>query len=246
MKKIRLDRFLSNFGLGSRKEVRKLLKQERISVNDKIEKNPSFHINPEKDIVKLDNEPLLYRENLYYMFNKPSGYITATRDETLPTVMDFFVDTPFSLNLFPVGRLDIDTEGLLIITTDGQLAHRLSHPKWNIEKEYYAVVKGDISNIDFSNYEKNGILLKKEKYRTKPFKVKVISTSPDKSELFITVSEGKYHIVKKIMNEIGFPVLYLKRVRIGNLKLDENLETGEFRELTDKEVQGLKSLVNLA
>ncbi len=245
MKKIRIDKFLADFGLGSRKEVRKYLKQERVTVNDQIVKNPSFHVNPNRDIVKVDDEILEYRENLYYMFNKPSGYITATQDESMPTVMEFFQDTPYFSKLFPVGRLDIDTEGLLIVTTDGQLAHRLAHPKWEVEKEYYAIVKGDVSDIDFSKYEREGILIKKDKYRTKPFKVKVLFVSPEKSEILITVTEGKYHIVKKIMETLGHPVLYLKRVRVGPVKLDENLEPGEFRELTENELKALKEAVNL-
>ncbi len=179
------------------------------------------------------------------MFNKPSGYVTAVKDERYPTVMEFFSDLPFSKNLFPVGRLDIDTEGLLIITDDGQLAHRVSHPKWNIEKEYYAVVRGDISKIDLSVFEKEGIFLKKDNYKTKPFKVKILSTSKEKSEVFITVREGKYHIVKKIMEQINHPVIYLKRVRIGTLSLDDRLESGSFRELTDEEIKKLKRSVSM-
>jgi 16S rRNA uridine-516 pseudouridylate synthase and related pseudouridylate synthases len=115
-----------------------------------------------KDKVELEDEEILYKENHYFMLNKPAGYITATEDEEYPTVLDLFSDLPIASKLFPVGRLDIDTEGLLILTTDGQFGHRLSHPKWNIEKEYYAIVEGDISNIDFSEYENKGIYLKKK------------------------------------------------------------------------------------
>jgi len=167
------------------------------------------------------------------VLNKPAGYITATEDEEYPTVLDLFSDLPVASKLFPVGRLDIDTEGLLILTTDGQFGHRLSHPKWNIEKEYCAIVEGDISNIDFSEYKNKGIYLKKEKY------------SKDKSEILITLTEGKYHIVKRIMQELGYPVLYLKRIRIGSLKLDEDLLPGEFRELTEKEIKELKKLIKM-
>nr|WP_231475410.1 pseudouridine synthase [Persephonella sp. KM09-Lau-8] len=191
----------------------------------------------------MDEEPVTYQKHYYFMFNKPSGYITATEDKDYPTVMEFFEEVPVYKRLFPIGRLDIDTEGLLIITDDGQLGHRLAHPKWEIEKEYYAVVKGDVLDIDFSKYEESGIKLKD--YQTKPFKVKVISTSPEKSEILITVKEGKYHIVKRIMEALGHPVLYLKRVRIGNLKLDPYLKEGEFRELTPEEIKNLKRLVNL-
>ncbi len=242
---MRLDKFLSNFGFGSRKEVKSLIKQGLVSVNDKPVKNPSLKINPEVDIIKVDNEPVFYQKEFYFMLNKPSGYISATKDESYPTVLDFFINEPAYKKLFPVGRLDIDTEGLLIITTDGTLAHRLSHPKWNIEKEYFAIVNGNVNNIDFSKFEKEGIFLKKDKYQTKPFKVKVLKTNQEKSEVSITVKEGKYHIVKKIMLELGHPVLYLKRIRVGNLRLDETLNTGEYRHLTEEEIKNLKSLVNL-
>ncbi len=178
------------------------------------------------------------------MLNKPAGYITATEDENYPTVLDLF-ENSIKSKLFPVGRLDIDTEGLLILTTDGILAHRLAHPKWQIEKEYFAIVEGDVSDIDFSKFEEKGIFLKKDKYQTKPFKINIKSTSKEKSEIFITVTEGKYHIVKKIMQQLNHPVLYLKRVRLGNLYLDENLKEGEYRELTEDEIKGLKKLVNL-
>lgn len=241
---IRLDKFLSNSGFGSRKEVKKLIKQKRVKVNGIIINNPSYHVYPEKDIIFIDDQKVEYKKNHYFMFNKPSGYITATQDKELPTVMEFFKELPFYKKLFPVGRLDIDTEGLLIITDDGQLSHRLSHPKWEIEKEYYAVVKGDISDIDISKYEKEGIKLK-DGYKTKPFKIKVLSNSPEKSEILITITEGKYHIVKRIMEELEHPVLYLKRIRIGNLKLDPDLETGEYRKLTDEEIENLKKLVRL-
>lgn len=179
------------------------------------------------------------------MLNKPAGYITATEDDRHHTVLDLFSSLPIVSKLFPVGRLDIDTEGLLIITTDGQLGHKLSHPKWNVEKEYYAIVEGDISNIDFSDYEKKGLYLKQDKYQTKPFKVRVLSRSSEKSEILIIVTEGKYHIVKKIMKELDHPVLYLKRVRIGSLSLDESLKPGEYRELTETEVESLKHLVRI-
>ena len=243
---MRLDKFLSNAGFGSRKEVKELIKQRRVQINDTTAKSPSQKVNPETDTVFVDEEPVVYKEHYYYMLNKPAGYLSATEDKYRPTVLDFFVGMPAFEKLFPVGRLDIDTEGLLIITTDGQLAHRLSHPKWNIEKEYYAIVEGDVSNIDFSKFEKEGLFLKKQNYKTKPFKVKVLRTTPEKSEIQITLTEGKYHIVKNIMEQLVHPVQYLKRTKIADLKLDENLKPGEFRELTEEEVKNLKKLVNLS
>lgn len=243
--KIRLDRFLSNCGFGSRSEVQKYIKSGLVKVNNQTVKDPSTKINPDIDVVSFDEEEVEYKEHYYFMLNKPAGYLTATTDEHEPTVIDLFSDFPAREKLFPVGRLDRDTEGLLIITTDGQFAHRIAHPKWNIEKEYFARVEGDVGVIDFSQFEKNGIYLKPDKYQTKPFKVDVIKTGTKISEINITVTEGKYHIVKKIMAQLGHPVVYLKRVRVAGLRLDEDLEAGEYRELTDKEVQSLKEAVKL-
>lgn len=179
------------------------------------------------------------------MLNKPAGYITATMDESEPTVLELFSDFPLLDKLFPVGRLDKDTEGLLILTTDGQFAHRISHPKWNVDKEYYVKVEGDVSKIDFREFERKGIYLRLDRYQTKPFKVSILSSLDYYSELFITVSEGKYHIVKKIMAQLGHPVLYLKRVRVGSLRLDGSLKPGEYRKLTKEEIKELKGSVKL-
>ncbi len=242
---MRLDRFLVNQGFGSRKEVQKLIKSGVVKVNEEVIDDPSYHIDPNKDIVNIDGEEIEYKENFYFMLNKPKGYITAAYDEKYPTVMDLFSSEPMIDKLFPIGRLDIDTEGLLIITSDGQLAHRITHPKWNIEKEYFVIVDGDVSDIDFSRYEKEGIYLKKEKYKTKPFKVEVLKTSPEESEILITITEGKYHIIKNIMSELKHEVLYLKRVRIGPLRLDEDLAPGEYRELTKEEIDMIKRSVKM-
>lgn len=243
MKKIRIDRFLANIGIGSRKTVKKILKEKRVSVNGNVISDPSFKVDPEFDTVSIDGNLITYKKNHYYMLNKPSGYVTSTYDKEKPYIMELFHHIPFYEKLFPAGRLDIDTEGLLIITDDGVFAHRITHPKWKVEKEYYAVVKGDVSDVNTHIFEREGIKL--NNYRTKPFKIKVISSSEEKSEILITVREGKYHIVKRIMEKIGHPVLYLKRVRIGSLKLDENLKLGEFRELTDGEINSLKKLIKL-
>lgn len=244
--KIRLDKFLSNLGCGSRSVVQKLIKRGLVKVNSEVIKNSSHKIDPSKDRIFVEDDEVLYQENYYFMLNKPVGYITATTDEYFPTVLELFSDFPLWEKLFPVGRLDKDTEGLLILTTDGQFAHRLTHPKWNIEKEYYVVVEGDnISNIDFNQYQNKGLYLKEDRYTTKPFKVKVISTGREKSEILMTISEGKYHIVKKIIQQLGSSVLYLKRTRIGNLVLDENLKPGEYRELTREEIDNLKRMVKL-
>lgn len=243
--RIRLDKFLANQGFGSRKEVHKLIKSGVVKVNGFTVEEPELHIDPERDFVEVEGQEIEYKENYYFMLNKPKGYITATYDENYPTVMDLFSAEPIVNKLFPIGRLDLDTEGLLIITTDGQLAHRLSHPKWKVEKEYFVVLDGDVSDIDFSQYEKEGIYLKREKYRTQPFKVKVLNADIEKSELNITITEGKYHIIKKIMSALGYEVVYLKRIRIGPLTLDESLDPGEYRELNEREIYLLKEMVKM-
>jgi 16S rRNA pseudouridine516 synthase len=242
---MRLDKFLSNYGIGSRSTVKNLIKKGLVKVNNQVVKNPSLKINLEKDKVYFDGEILEYKKDYYFMLNKPSGYVTAKEDDYYPVVMEFFRNEPFYEKLFPVGRLDVDTEGLLIITTDGIFAHRISHPKWEIEKEYYAKVKGEISSKDFSKFEKEGIFIEEDKYQTKPFKIEILNSSNFESEILITVKEGKYHIVKKIMKQIGNIVVYLKRIRIGSLKLDKNLKTGEFRPLTEREINSLKKDVKL-
>ncbi len=229
-------------GIGTRKEVKKLLKEGLVTVNGKVVKKP-VHVNPDIDTVEIDGEKIDYREFFYYMLNKPQGYITATKSEGEPTVLDLLYEEPVVDKLFPIGRLDIDTEGLLILTNDGQLAHRISHPRWEIEKEYYAIVKGKLEKDKIKQYEEKGIDL--GNYRTKPFKIKVLKEDNSKSEISITVKEGKYHIVKRIMEKLGNPVIYLRRVRVGNLTLDENLEPGEYRELSDEEVKNLKELVKM-
>ncbi len=242
---MRLDKFLSNYGIGSRSNVKTFIKKGLVKVNDEIVKNPSYKINVEKDTIFFNEKKLNFQKDYYFMLNKPSGYITAKKDGLYPTVMEFFHNEPFFSKLFPVGRLDVDTEGLLVITSDGTFSHRISHPKWEIEKEYFVKVKGNLSGKDLTKFEKEGIYLEKDKYRTKPFKINVLKSSENESEIFITLKEGKYHIVKKIMKEIGHPVKYLKRVRIGSLKLDKNLKTGEYRHLTENEIISLKKEVKL-
>ena len=242
---MRLDKFLANYGIGSRSEVKDIIKKGFIKVNNEVVKNPSYKLDPSKDTVYFNEKPLRFQENYYFMINKPAGYVTAKEDPYYPAIMEFFYNEPFFEKLFPVGRLDLDTEGLLIITSDGTFAHRISHPKWDIEKEYFAKVKGDLSGKDLAKFEKEGIYLEKDKYKTKPFKIKLLGSNENESEILITVKEGKHHIVKKIMKELGHPVKYLKRVRIGSLNLDESLKAGQYRHLTDEEIQSLKKEINL-
>jgi 16S rRNA pseudouridine516 synthase len=172
--------------------------------------------------------------------NKPAGYITSTKDREL-TVMELVSDIPKFERLFPVGRLDKDAEGLLLITSDGELAHRLTHPKWKVPKTYYVVVEGKVREEDLEPLRK-GVQLKD--FKTKPAEVEILRSGEESSELEITIREGKYHQVKRMFSAIGHPVKYLKRIRFGNLELGE-LPVGEYRHLTEEELQKLKKLVKL-
>jgi len=237
---LRLDRLLSLSGFGSRSEVKRLIKKGRVEVNGEIVKEPSFQVNPEVDEVTVNGEPVAYEENYYLILNKPAGYITSTKDREL-TVMELVSDIPKFERLFPVGRLDKDAEGLLFITSDGELAHRLTHPKWKVPKTYYVVVEGEVGEEELEPLRK-GIQLKD--FKTKPAEVEILSSGEESSELKITIKEGKYHQVKRMFSAIGHPVKYLKRTRFGNLELGE-LPVGEYRHLTEEELQKLKKLVKL-
>jgi 16S rRNA pseudouridine516 synthase len=237
---LRLDKLLSLSGFGSRSKVKKLIKKGRVEVNGEIVKEPSFQVNPEVDEVTVNGEPVTYEENYYLILNKPAGYITSTKDREL-TVMELVSDIPKFERLFPVGRLDKDAEGLLLITSDGELAHRLTHPKWKVPKTYYVVVEGKVREEDLEPLRK-GVQLKD--FKTKPAEVEILRSGEESSELEITIREGKYHQVKRMFSAIGHPVKYLKRIRFGNLELGE-LPVGEYRHLTEEELQKLKKLVKL-
>jgi len=237
---MRLDKLLSNAGLGSRQEVKKLIRQGIVTVNGEVISDPSFHVDPEKDEVLVNDEFVDYDEYYYLMLHKPAGYITSTKDKEL-TVMELITDVPRPEKLFPVGRLDKDAEGLLLITNDGELAHRLTHPKWKVPKTYYVIVEGKLTEDKVEPLRK-GISFKD--FRTKPAKVKIIKAGETESEAEIEITEGKYHQVKRMFEKIGHPVKYLKRIKFGNLKLG-NLPKGEYRNLTPKELEELKKLVGL-
>ncbi|WP_022846433.1 pseudouridine synthase [Desulfurobacterium sp. TC5-1] len=238
--KIRLDRFLSESGYGTRKEVKQMIKKGIVEVNSVSAKDPSFKVDPEKDSVTVEGEDVFHTDEFYIMLNKPEGYITSTKDREL-TVMELICDIPRFENLFPVGRLDKDTTGLLLITNDGELAHRLTHPKWKVPKVYIATVKGKLSEKEIEKLEK-GINL--GDFVTKPAKVKVITEEETTSEVEIEIKEGKYHQVKRMFEKVGHPVIKLRRTSFGPLKLG-NLPEGEYRFLTDKEIEKLKRATGL-
>ncbi len=230
---MRLDKFLKDTGFGSRKEVKVLIKQKRVSVNDTLISNEGLSINEEKDIVKVDNTIVKYVKFVYIMLNKPKGVVSATIDNVHTTVIDLINDYKY-LELFPVGRLDIDTEGLLLITNDGLLSHNLLSPKKHVDKTYLLNTNEPLTNLDMSTLE-NGVYLDSE--LTLPAKISKVS----ELEYLLTICEGKFHQVKRMIECVGKKVTYLKRVSFGPLVLDEELPLGSYRFLTDEEILKLKN-----
>ena len=233
-KKMRVDKLLSNVGVASRAELKKYCKQGLISVNGKVINNPGVQVDSENDDVRFNGEKIVYREFVYIMLNKPDGYISATFDKYDPIVLDLIDQSYLVFEPFPVGRLDKDTEGLLVLTNDGQLAHRVLSPKKHVPKTYYAKIQGKVTEEDILAFEKGVIL--DDGYETMPSQLKILK-SDDMSEIELTIHEGKFHQVKRMFESVGKKVVYLKRLSMGRLKLDESLGLGEYRELTEEEVK---------
>ena len=222
-------------GIGSRSEIKKYLKTCRVKLNGKFEKNSNTQVDIEKDEVWFDDEIVIYKEFTYLMLNKPKDYISATFDRKLPTVLDL-LEFPYSnMELFPVGRLDIDTTGFLILTNDGKFSYNVTNPKKKVNKKYFVTLRDEIISEQIEKLE-NGIYFEKEDFTTENAKVEKIS----EKEINLTISEGKFHQVKRMFKAVNNEVLYLKRVKMGNLSLDENLKLGEYRELTGKDLDELK------
>ena len=219
-------------GIGSRSEIKKFLKTCRVKLNGKFEKSPNTQVDIDKDEILFDDEIVIYKEFTYLMLNKPKDYISATFDPKLPTVLEL-LEFPYSnIELFPVGRLDIDTTGFLILTNDGKFSYNVTNPKKKVNKKYLVTLRDDISSNQIESLE-NGIYFEKEDFTTENAKVEEIS----KREIYLTISEGKFHQVKRMLEYVGNEVVELKRVSIGNLSLDEKLELGEYREITNTELE---------
>ena len=233
-KKMRVDKLLSNVGVASRAELKKYCKQGLISVNGKVINNPGVQVDSESDDIRFNGEKIVYREFVYIMLNKPDGYISATFDKYDPIVLDLIDQSYLVFEPFPVGRLDKDTEGLLVLTNDGQLAHRVLSPKKHVPKTYYAKIQGKVTEEDILAFEKGVIL--DDGYETMPSQLKILK-SDDMSEIELTIHEGKFHQVKRMFESVGKKVVYLKRLSMGKLKLDESLGLGVYRELTEEEVK---------
>lgn len=235
MAKMRIDKYLANAGIGTRTEVKNLLKKGRVMVNGQICKAPELKIDEMNDLITLDQIPVSYQKYEYYMFHKPAGCVSATKDNVSKTVLDY-IQSPKKETLFPVGRLDKDTEGLLLITNDGELGHRLTAPSHHVDKTYYAKVKGKVIEEDVLRF-REGLDIGEEKL-TMPSLLEILN-SDEISEIKVTIQEGKFHQVKRMFRAVNKEVLYLKRLSMGSLYLDDALKAGEYRELTEEELRKL-------
>ena len=235
---MRLDKFLVACAVGSRTEVKNLLKDGRVKVNGKQEKSAKLQINEEIDEIRFDGQKLEYEEFVYYMMNKPQGVISATEDPKHKTVLDLLDDYARAKEVFPVGRLDIDTHGLLLLTNDGKLAHALLSPKRHVDKTYLAQINGVMTDADVETFAQ-GIPLKD--FTCQPAKLELVSIDREKEESLVrvTIAEGKFHQVKRMVAYCGKEVVDLQRLTMGTLTLDENLKRGEWRRLSKEELEGL-------
>lgn len=227
---MRLDKLISECGLASRKEIRQLVKSGRVTVDGAAAAAPEQKLDPEINVVCIDGEQVCYRKFHYYMLNKPAGFLSATDDGKQKTVLDLVSPEMRRMGLFPVGRLDKDTTGLLLLTDDGEFAHKVISPKSGIFKVYHAITDGRADEADVAAFAEGVVL--GDGTKCLPAKLEI---QPDGSCL-VKVMEGKYHQVKRMLASRGKPVLRLKRLSIGGLELDNSLKEGEFRALSDDEL----------
>lgn len=231
---MRIDKLLANMGYGSRKDVKILLKQGVVRVDDQPVKDAKRQVNLETERVTVQGEVVEYKPFVYLMMNKPAGVISATEDKVESTVVDLIDPSYAHYELFPVGRLDKDTTGLLLLTNDGAFNHALMSPRKHVDKVYVAEVDGEMTADDVRRFAE-GVELE-DGYTTKPARLELISKSGRRSTVRLTLSEGKYHQVKRMVAAVGKHVERLERVQIGALELDPTLETGAYRELSEEEV----------
>lgn len=227
----RLDKILVSQNVGSRKEVQKLIKDGAVCVNGECIKQPQHKVDAVADDITVGGQPLLYSKYVYIMMNKPAGVLSASNDKREKTVIDLLPEEFQRPGLFPAGRLDKDTEGLLIITNDGEFAHNMLSPKKHVEKKYIAQLDGEITEEMISDFE-NGIVFA-DGTRCMPAKLEISGENPDKTTAIVTICEGKFHQVKKMFAVCGKNVVHLKRISIGDLYLDSNLHIGETKMLSE-------------
>lgn len=229
---MRLDKFLCECNIGTRSEVKKILKAGLVCVDGEVIKRADYKIDEQKNLVSYKGKHINYEANVYFLLNKPAGYVTAKKDNLYKTVMEL-IPEEYRKKCSPVGRLDLDTEGLLLITDDGALNHKLMSPSNHVDKTYYAKLEKPISKDVIDLFEK-GIDIGDDK-KTLPAKLEIFNNG---LEIYLTISEGRYHQVKRMIEAVGSKVVYLKRVKIAFLELDD-LEIGKYRRLTDEEIKRL-------
>ncbi|MBE5949353.1 MAG: rRNA pseudouridine synthase [Lachnospiraceae bacterium] len=237
-KSLRLDKYLADMQYGTRSQIKEIIRKGRITVDGAVIKSADIKVIPGTNVVTVDGVSVSYAEFEYYILNKPAGVVSATEDNSCKTVLDCIEDKQRK-DLFPVGRLDKDTEGLLLITNDGQMAHALLSPKKHVDKVYYAEIDGDFDSEMKEKLER-GVSL--GDFVTMPAVIKILEKGQELSKIEITIREGKFHQVKRMFEAVGRNVTYLKRLSMGPLKLDEALFPGDYRVLTEEELGELKRI----
>lgn len=236
---MRLDKLLSHSGFGTRKTVKQLLKKKVVRLDHTIITKGDYHVDPDLDVVTVHGEEIQYKATVYLMLHKPPNYISATTDNRAKTVIDLVPEEFKHHHLFPVGRLDKDTEGLLLLTNDGQLNHQLTNPKKDIFKTYFAKIDGIVEEKHIEQFNE-GIILD-DGYQSKPAYLKILKSNTI-SEIELSISEGKFHQVKRMFQSVGMEVIYLKRIQMGEITLDKTLSIGKMRLLNPGELAYLKTL----
>jgi len=239
----RLDKILAHMGVGTRSELKRLTKTGAILVNGVKVKDSGMQVNPEKDQITVNGEAVVYREFVYLMLNKPQGVVSATEDNRDRTVVDLLDAAYAPFAVFPVGRLDKDTEGLLLLTNDGKLAHNLLSPRKHVPKTYFAKVEWEVTEADLEAFAQ-GVTLD-DGYQTLPAVLNILSVGSKlegrPSEIELTIMEGKFHQVKRMFQAVGKMVVYLQRISMGPLELDRSLRLGQSRELSEEELLALRN-----
>ena len=230
---MRLDKFLCETGFGTRSQVKEMLKKGQVTVNGVAAKKPEQKIDEHKDQITCQGKTASYEKYVYYMLHKPAGVVSATEDKREKTVLDLLKSEDRRDGIFPVGRLDKDTEGFLLLTDDGDLAHRLLSPRKHVDKTYYAKIAGSVTEAHIERF-REGLDIGDEK-KTLPAMLEILASEPETSEIWITIHEGRFHQVKRMFEAVGCKVTYLKRLSMGAVALDETLAPGDYRPLNEKE-----------
>lgn len=230
---MRLDKFLCETGFGTRSQVKEMLKKGQVTVNGVAAKKPEQKIDEHKDRITCQGKTASYEKYVYYMLHKPAGVVSATEDKREKTVLDLLKSEDRRDGIFPVGRLDKDTEGFLLLTDDGDLAHRLLSPRKHVDKTYYAKIAGSVTEAHIERF-REGLDIGDEK-KTLPAMMEILASKTETSEIRITIHEGRFHQVKRMFEAVGCKVTYLKRLSMGAVALDETLAPGDYRPLNEKE-----------